>query len=79
MHLIRIHRYLVMYYRRLSSGCKKNLELQPFFEISRTYVSGKRKKKRFFRVRSLSDGPRRTEISCVSPAQLPFESGIIKV
>jgi len=48
-----------------------------FSEISRMYMS--RKKKNTFTVKSLLDNPRRTEISCVSSAQLPFESGIIKV
>jgi len=37
------------------------------------------KKKNAFTIKSLLDNPRRTEISCVSSAQLPFESGIIKV
>lgn len=45
---------------------------------TRRYVPRKRKE-RFYRKKLVGWLPRRTEISCVSLAQLPFENGIIKV
>lgn len=74
--MIKIHVISLRNYYRLSSRCNKiSYNSSPRLPVCMYHG----KEKKAFTIRSLSDGPRRTEISCVSPAQLPFERGIIKV